>query len=101
MFVIRARRQARSACYDRAGTRWWAALGGEVTPVVAEDFERRIGEPDRVLTTMSLGELSGLPSNLSTRGVMVPSCSIRVPRLALCADRGYSDPGLHQIQKWV
>src|SRR5215467_3606228 len=37
------------------------------------------------LTTMSLGELSGLPSNLSIRTVMLPSYSVRVTRRVSCS----------------
>src|SRR4029453_9068400 len=37
------------------------------------------------LTTTSLGELSGLPSNLSISTVMVPSYSVRVTRLVSCS----------------
>ncbi len=37
------------------------------------------------LTTTSLGELSGLPSNLSISTVMVPSYSVRVTRRASCS----------------
>src|SRR2546423_872938 len=37
------------------------------------------------LHTMSLGELSGLPSNLSAMTVMPPSYSVRVTRRASCS----------------
>src|SRR5580704_19281842 len=37
------------------------------------------------LTTTSFGELSGLPSNLLHRMVIVPSCSVRVTRRAPCS----------------
>src|ERR1700759_5390783 len=37
------------------------------------------------LTTMSFGELSGLPSNLSISTVMVPSYSVRVTRRPPCS----------------
>ncbi len=37
------------------------------------------------LTTTSLGELSGLPSNLSISTVMLPSYSVRVIRRPLCS----------------
>src|SRR5258708_2646454 len=37
------------------------------------------------LTTMSFGALSGLPSNLSIRTVMLPSYSVRVTRRVSCS----------------
>src|ERR1700704_4139565 len=37
------------------------------------------------LTTISFGELSGLPSNLSISTVTVPSYSVRVTRLLSCS----------------
>src|SRR6266436_572834 len=37
------------------------------------------------LTTMSFGELSGLPSNLSMSTVMLPSYSVRVTRRESCS----------------
>src|SRR5688572_16388424 len=48
--------------------------GGSVNQTVSSD-----------LTTMSFGELSGLPSNLSISTVMVPSNSVRVTRRASCS----------------
>src|SRR5262249_53772556 len=49
----------------------------------AEGSENQIEPSD--LTTTSFGELSGLPSNLSTRTVTVPSYSVRVTRRVLCS----------------
>src|SRR5260370_22156194 len=48
--------------------------GGSENQIESSDF-----------TTMSLGELSGLPSNLSIRTVIVPSYSVRVTRRASCS----------------
>src|SRR5262249_45939105 len=48
--------------------------GGSVNQIESSD-----------LTTMSFGELSGLPSNLSKSVVMVPSYSVRVTRLVWCS----------------
>jgi hypothetical protein len=48
--------------------------GGSVNQIESSD-----------LTTTSLGELSGLPSNLSISVVMVPSNSVRVTRRVSCS----------------
>src|SRR5580704_575710 len=48
--------------------------GGSVNQIESSD-----------LTTMSFGELSGLPSNLSISTVMLPSYSVRVTRRASCS----------------
>src|SRR6266571_4897551 len=48
--------------------------GGSVNQIESSD-----------LTTMSFGELSGLPSNLSISTVTVPSYSVRVTRRLSCS----------------
>src|SRR5213075_3076267 len=48
--------------------------GGSVNQTESSDF-----------TTMSFGELSGLPLNLSASTVMPPSYSVRVTRLLSCS----------------
>src|SRR5712691_6127731 len=48
--------------------------GGSVNQIESSDF-----------TTMSFGELSGLPSNLSISTVTVPSYSVRVTRRESCS----------------
>src|SRR5262245_3717841 len=48
--------------------------GGSVNQIVSSD-----------LTTTSLGELSGLPSNLSISVMMLPSNSVRVRRRVSCS----------------
>src|SRR6266850_8314968 len=48
--------------------------GGSLNQIESSDF-----------TTISFGELSGLPSNLSISTVMVPSYSVRVTRRASCS----------------
>src|SRR5437773_7695384 len=48
--------------------------GGSENQIESSDF-----------TTISFGELSGLPSNLSISTVMVPSYSVRVMRRASCS----------------
>jgi len=48
--------------------------GGSVNQMESSDF-----------TITSLGELSGLPSNLSISTVIVPSCSVRVTLRVSCS----------------
>src|SRR2546423_1423554 len=63
--------------------------GGSVNQIESSD-----------LTTTSLGELSGLPSNLSMTTVMLPSYSVRVTRRVSCSQvtrRPRRPPRLHVV----
>src|SRR5437764_5234473 len=67
----------------RVGNSGFSTRPSYGSKLAADGSENQIESSD--LTTTSLGELSGLPSNLSISTVIEPSYSVRVRRRVLCS----------------